>query len=384
MKMVLACEEGAYASTTVRDGAHRAVLSGLVISGCALLSACGTTSGPPAVVTAAGAVSASNGLAAKFVTAEQAALNDPDSTSKGAAMLARGFPLIRASCNDYFASAGKTQRWIIFSRDTVGAVGTLATAVLALHNSSQSAVSNVAIATGAAFTGLDLYTKNFLFAAENIDSVRTLVLNALSVHEEAVNQLGSLAYGPALNALLDNQNICAPMHIAALAREAIQRGVVVAQADSTQGVAMITQRSDEQVQIDLGAFLNPPGAVSSEQAGALWWLLKEASSPAEREQLIAPRLVGLPAITDPFDRTNPAKPTVKAAWQQQQTVSRYLDRFSPATKEGFKSTIAEIRAFAAAPAPAALPGQPGAIAPDFRLGRVRGAASTGRVSVGIR
>ncbi|WP_139188696.1 hypothetical protein [Variovorax sp. OV700] len=322
-------------------------------------------------------------MAGKFYTAEQAALADPDNTSSGAAMLARGFPLIRASCNDYFDSAGKTQRWIIVARDTVGAVGTLATAVLALHNASQMAVSNTAIVTGAAFTGLDLYTKNFLFAAENVDSVRTLVLNALSVHEEAVGQLGSMAYGPSLNALLDNQNICAPMHIAALAREAIQRGVVVARTDLTQGVALVTQRTDDQVQSDLGALLNPPGIVSSEQSGALWWLLKEASSPAERVQNIAPRLAGLPASTDPFDRTNPAAPVLKAAWSQQQAVSRLLDGFSAPTKEGFRSTIAGIRVFVAAPAPAVLPGQPGPVPPDFRLSRIRGASSTGRVSVGI-
>lgn len=351
------------------------------------LEGCGTTTqGPVRIVTSEGAVGSTvTGWTTKFVEAETASQATPEDTTKAALMLNRGFSLVKANCSSFFDSAGNTQRWIIFARDTVAAVGTLATAVMALHHAGGNAVANVAFATGATVTGLDLYTRNFLFAAENIDSVRDLVLRALDVHSAAVLQIGSMPYGSVLTALMDNQNICAPTHINALAKEAIKKGNVVVMDGAGDGPASITRLQDERVLKDLGVVLNLPGAVSTSQAGALWWLLRANSDQAERETKIAAGLVGLPADKEPFMRPVGATPTLKPFWPQQSEIEGLLERFSDSTKERFKSTIAAERLAATArPVPAIAPNgvRPVAAPLTFSLGQAP--QTSGHVSIGIR
>lgn len=254
-------------------------------------------------------------------------------------MLRDGLALVYASCSDFFDSAGETQRWVIVARDAVGIGGTLATSAMALHHASSSAVSNLALVTAASFAGLDLYTKNFLFAAENVDSVRTLIANALSVHQQAILTKSPFTYQTATNLLQDNQAICSPMRIAALAREAIKKGTVVASPDPASDLVTLPQTQDRNALLSLGQILNPPGALTADQAGALWWLLKDSSTADERAKIIAPKLKGLPAASNPLDSNGAYKPD----WTLAGRVSAELDRFSEQTKAQFRNAIASAR-----------------------------------------
>lgn len=201
----------------------------VIVASAIVLSACTTTRGPQPVVSASGIVNnaATTGIAGSFVRSESAsAVNMPD-PNLAKKYMTDGFSLIYANCSDFFQSAGATQKWLIFSRDTVGAIGTLATGIMALHDYGSTAIANVAFGTGAAFIGLDIYTKNFLFAAENVESVRELVGKALYAHRQEVETLTerkNLDYAAATLFLQDNQDICSPMKIASMAREAIRNG----------------------------------------------------------------------------------------------------------------------------------------------------------------
>lgn len=216
------------------------VASGIVLSGCT------TTRGPQPIVSSTGVVAnaSATGVAAIFMESEQRAFNARlaiGSTTEAKAMMKDGFELIYASCSDFFQSAGQSQKWLIVSRDAIGAIGTLTAGLMALHEYSQTAVANVALGTGAAFAGLDIYTKNFLFGAENIDSVRELTLNALAAHRQKVESLTiELTYPSATRYLLDNQEICSPMKITSLARQAIRKGNVVATTDPPTTPAVAT------------------------------------------------------------------------------------------------------------------------------------------------
>jgi hypothetical protein len=227
------------------------------------LSACTTTRGPQPIVSSTGVVAnaSTTGVAAIFIRSEQASFALPPDNDLATAMMTNGFGLIYASCSDFFQSAGQSQKWLIVSRDAVGAIGTLTAGLMALHDYSQTAVANVALGTGAAFAGLDIYTKNFLFGAENIESVRELTLNALSAHSEKVKSLVSVVtYQSATTYLLDNQEICSPMKISALARQAISRGKVVATTD---------ELASPPVAAPAPAPASPPAAAPAPAAGAV-------------------------------------------------------------------------------------------------------------------
>lgn len=355
------------------------------------LGACtATTRGTRPIVTADGPtaeVSAANaGVEKKFKTAEEAAVGVVDDNGTAAkAMMTAGFALIYANCNDYLASAGKTQKWIYFSRDLIGAIGTIATGIMALHGSSENAVANVGFTTGAAFAGLDIYTKNFLFSAENIDSVRELVLKALAVHSAAV-PLGNDTYETATLALLDNQNICTPMAITALVREAIKKGDVVA-SNAGDPLQVFFKAQDDAVLADLGKVLRPPGSLKMEQATALWWLLRGQTTKDQRQKVIFPVFKDFDTDKNPIDATTFA---YKIDWLPYSSVNSLLGAFSAPTQTLIRENVAIAEAVPAAPAatPAASGGNPAA-----KAGIPKSASSallapknavTRRVSVGIR
>lgn len=346
------------------------------------LSGCSTTQGPQSVISANGPTntSATTGIAKLFTDAAVASYDSPDDTGLAQTMMKNGFALTYASCSDYFLSAGDTQKWIIVSRDVVGAVGSLATAILALHSGGKNAAANVAIATGIGFTSLNIYTKNFLFAAENISSVRTLITRALSTHQQVVESIGTVTYETALVALFDNQEICSPMKIAALAREAIQKGDVIAATSPEADIESITQAQDQKALETLGKILNPPGALSIDQAGALWWLLKDSSSDTEKTMDIAPKLKDLPSTKNPFKADGALTPD----WHNEQ-VADALNGFSRATKTSFRTTIAAAKIAKAKESKInGIMNDTSATTPLFQGGSTLPRAASTHVSVGIR
>lgn len=316
------------------------VLGALVVPGCVSLN------GPSPIVNAngqTGKASNSTGLSAAFVDAASEAAAaykaDPSNENSAAAkkMLVSGLALISANCNEYFSSAAQTQKWIIFSRDTVGAVGTLATSIFALTNMSKTATAAVALGTGAGFTGLDLYTKDFLFSAENVSSVHDLVKTALGVHQAQLLKIDAANYGDVVVALQDDQDICTPMRIASMVRQSIATAHVTASVSDDSASSSLDVIQDTKVLDELGAAINPPGRLTMEQATALWWLLLGSPTQKARETLI------YPALTD-LARTGKDVVAVRA-WAQglksdelkgYQTI---LNSFSDSTVSAIKKSI---------------------------------------------
>jgi hypothetical protein len=308
---------------------------------CAILFACAgceTTRGPRPIIAADGVLeSRTGGMASRFIDSERAAASAPNSKPAAAAMLNDGFTLVYANCSDYFRSAGSSQKWLIFSRDVVAAVGTLAASAMALHGSSRSAIANVSMVSGATFVGIDTYTKDFLFAAENIESVRTLTTKALTAHQTGVLDLGPLDYRGVLIALSDHQDICSPMSIAALARDAIKRGDVTA-VDTSTGLKQVTSAVDAKALATLGGILRPPGPLSVDEAGALWWLLKESNTKDEQSNYIFPKLAALPSTSAPM-KTSGAVLAYDPNWAARGSVSDALESFSQRTKDEFRAVV---------------------------------------------
>lgn len=316
-------------------------LVGLWVLGIALfLGGCTTARGPDAILSAHGVTSTvvgTSGVTASFLNAASKSAAKKEDPVLAEAMLRSGFALVYANCSDFFLTAGENQKWLIVTRDTVGAVGTLATGVMSLHNASKNAVANMAFLTGATFAGLDIYTKNFLFAAENVDSVRTLISRALNVHQTAVLAQGPFTYDSASMMLMDHQNICTPMPIAALAKEAIKKGNVVPDTQNATDPGGLAKIQNDIVLEKLGALLNPPSALTMEQAVALWWLFQGSPTPDEKKNLIAPRLQGLQS--SPLD----ASGAYVLGWTKESAVRTALKEFSAPTQASLTAAVLELK-----------------------------------------
>jgi hypothetical protein len=176
-------------------------------------------------------------------------------------MAVQGFGVVRANCSDFFKSRGENQRWINVARDTAAAGGTTATGILALTGAGVVALSIVALSSATIYAGLDIYTKNFLFGAENIDAVRTLITAALDTHSgKVLADPAPWTFQNAAGAILDNQEICKPASILALVKEAIKSGSdkVVASQGSGDAATQLDAAIEQSIQSGAGLPANTP------------------------------------------------------------------------------------------------------------------------------
>jgi hypothetical protein len=296
----------------------------------AMLAGCNTME---PLVSSGGPGGGANKRTINFLAMESASRSDPTSDAAARAMLTTGYQLIRSNCDDYFASAGDYQRWINFGRDATVATAAVVTATVGYNPRNKKILGVIPIATSGVYTGIDLYNKDFLFAAENIDAVKTLIMNAVSTHQ-ALSQTQisgrALTYGEALVMLQDDQAYCMPPKIVPLVRAAIKSGQIV-QVGGSAPAAPDTRTADQMHADDavlktLGTELNPPGALSFQQAAVLYWLFKRDSTTAERTAMV--KLLGaLPADSQPLD----AQGKMKSPWPHKDAVEKALDGFSPQT-----------------------------------------------------
>lgn len=307
-----------------------------------ILTGCATTSGPDPILGPKGPLQSSNNnnLINKFKVYAEASYANPGDPASARAMAQTGFALIYANCSEFFLGAGETQKWLYVTKDSIGLLGTVASGVIALHNGNATKAGAIALGTSAAFSGIDIYAKNFLFSAENISAVRALTAKALVAHSDAVLISGPMTYESASVALLDNQQFCSPMSITALVREAIQKGEIVASQDPTETQVTIQKPQDLLALRALGSELNPP-IVSMDQAGALWWLFMESSDDKERKEYIKPKLASLKtAVLDDELKISPSI--------AQDKIFEALQRLSPSTQQFLSNTVASTKAAIAA------------------------------------
>lgn len=332
-----------------RFGSRR--LHGLLLATTLALGGCGAGL-PKPVLTAKGPVdtTSTTGLAARFNTSAAAGAAPAASPAQMTAMLLDGFSLIYANCSDFFESAGTAQTWVITTRDVIQTLGTVATGAVALKDGSDDTVAAIAFGSNAAYSGLDVYSRNFLFGAENIDAVRTLTLRAVSVHQQAVLAQNPSLYGEVTQALLDDQTYCSARRISALTREAIKMGNLIA-VPASEAPAQIAAQADTRVMDQLGRLLELSGAASSEEAGALWWYAIRAADATDLP-IIKKKLARVSPSVGPFD----AAGAVKAPWGLRDRIATELRLLSPATTQSLDAWITTTRAAAVANAAAAAAG----------------------------
>jgi hypothetical protein len=303
-----------------------------------LITGCATARGPTKAYSTEGILqSEGNGLIADFRQSEKAAASDPENAGRAARMLETGLSVVSGNCKDYFDSAGKSQKWIAVTRDVVGLVGTIGGAALALHDSSTNAIANLTLASGFALAATDVYTKNFLFAADNISAVKELVTRAMDTHAEKALTAGPFTYQSAAQHIIDNQYICSHPSILALAREAIRAGKIEAAA-STGGADSIVALADQKVYEGIADKIGVPSSISSKEALALWWLLIEGASQIEARDEIRPALTGLGNNGPQIDANG-----LYAAWEKAREVRDLLRGLPPQTRSAFATSVAKAR-----------------------------------------
>ncbi|MFD1107428.1 hypothetical protein [Sphingobium olei] len=210
------------------------------------------------VVDAKGDEPTGDGLLYQFKLAAAAAkptvasgqLSVPD-TARQRAFMEAGFALILARCNGYILAKADRQRGVNVTRDAFAPITALATGIVALVSSGESVDSDVltalSLGTTAASAGFRIYEQRFLFGAENVNSVRRLVLKALTDNadealrktDEVAKQIAAekarggaqqnreaLSYSQAVIYLINNQSICSPGHILELVNGAISAGKI--------------------------------------------------------------------------------------------------------------------------------------------------------------
>ncbi|KQN25338.1 hypothetical protein ASE86_03595 [Sphingomonas sp. Leaf33] len=144
-----------------------------------------------------------------------------------------GFALIQARCNRYILAKADNQRRVNVWRDTFAPITALLTGAVALIGSgddtSNDALTALSLGTSAASAGFRIYEQRYLFGAENVNSVRLLILTALADNASKASKTddAKLTYSQSVTHLINNQAICSPGHILQLVSEAIEAGKVV-------------------------------------------------------------------------------------------------------------------------------------------------------------
>jgi len=252
-----------------------------------------------------------------------------------------GFSVVQANCSEFFKKGGETQKWILFGRDTVGVLGTLATGILAITSAGTLPVSIVALSTTTLYAGVDTYTQNFLFGAENIDSVWTLIKNALDVNSNAVFSAADWSFASARERISYQQDICKPARIRRLALDAITAGDVVSMKSSGDTDAAKTL-ADSLIKRQIGQIVGVGGNLSPDgpYLAGLCWAARETLTPDQR------------TAVNELLRTNtfPRGPASTAWNNATPLVAMACDSLSAKTQANIKT---QIDAWKATPAPAA-------------------------------
>jgi hypothetical protein len=205
----------------IRPSALSLIVSTLLTVGCSE-----TFHGPPPIITGEGPTMPDpkiRGLAQLFARSAEASYDAPTDPARAGRMLTDGFALIYSNCDEYFRAAGRTQQTLIFERDMLGTLGTLATGIIALAHASKDATAIVALATATGYAVADSITKGFLFSSDNIDAVRELTLRAMRDYSGPVlRDSNNLNYPNTVISLENIQNYCSLRKIAALVKDAIK------------------------------------------------------------------------------------------------------------------------------------------------------------------
>ncbi|WP_432201234.1 hypothetical protein ACRAQ7_03220 [Erythrobacter sp. W53] len=215
----------------------------IILTGSVTLSGCSHTAnsfyGPPRPIQA-GKIGGENKCPAEPVNIESESLEShfrakaclslkkPMDHVRAEAMYEAGFRLVHARCNDFFAQKAGTQLGINTAFDSVAPIVALLTGILSISNVADSRrrdyESALAFGSTALTAGLKVYETNFLFAAENTESVRKLTVDTLNQHANSVRTKfseDSHSFYTSTQYVIENQMICTPGKMRDLVQGAI-------------------------------------------------------------------------------------------------------------------------------------------------------------------
>lgn len=233
---------------------------------CGLLVAC-TANRPRIVLNEDGLYTKSDSGSFAAFTARYDALRNAakegivDSTkaptaAQATALVKSGTAIAYELCSSFFRTAGTEQQYLLFSRDVVAIVGTLATGVLGATNAGAAATGWVGVGSGAALSGISIYSRNFLFSEDNVQAVQNLVLGAMSEATARALERNNYDFDTAVVAIMDVQSVCEVQHILSLVRQSIN----AAQPKATVSPDGARIRVDVPVQVVAGVPGTPAGS----------------------------------------------------------------------------------------------------------------------------
>ena len=161
--------------------------------------------------------------------------------SASRALVKAGSNVAYQQCMSFFKTAGTEQQYLLFTRDIVGVAGTIATGVLGLTNAGATATAALGIGSGAALSGISIYSRNFLFSEDNVQAVQDLTLKALNEAAQAAvsPDRGDYDFDTAVTAIMDVQSNCEVQKILSLVRQSISGAQPVATATPNGRIGVI-------------------------------------------------------------------------------------------------------------------------------------------------
>lgn len=166
-------------------------------------------------------------LESRLFSSAKVAASSGRSKDAQEAFLRDGFLLVYTRCNDFFYAAGRRKGITRASRAFLQPIAGLISGLLVLHDFGEDSDTGEDILKGLTLTSgftssvLNAYEEQFLFGEDNVESVRGLTLDALSVHAKGVLDKEPDRFDQSVRHLADNQGICTPTHILALVRKGI-------------------------------------------------------------------------------------------------------------------------------------------------------------------
>ncbi len=208
-----------------------------------------------------------------FIDVACESVNLPDDPVLAARMIEVGITLNRVRCNDFFAERGGRQFGYRIIRNAVAPVSALLAGVIALtrfkgEGGQGEATQILGIGQAATVAGLELYQAEFLFGANNINSVRILTMRALDDHSRKVIDSGVGFFGAARH-LIDHQMICTPANILDMSQTAIRSGRI---EGSSPAASVATKDQQDSLRIATHiAQLTGRSDLDASALGSLWW-----------------------------------------------------------------------------------------------------------------
>lgn len=192
-----------------------------------------------------------------------------------------GFAIVHFGCNAYIEGKSDRQRGSNVIRDTLAPLSALAGGIIGLaegETTDSDYLTALSLATSAASSGFKIYEERFLFGADNVNSVRRLVLKAQMEHANlALEDIEkSPRYDQAMIHLLNNQMKCSPGEILQMVNSAIKNGDVV---PSTERQTREDLQKTINLQNAILTKLQQDGVISAAQLDALEKVLEQSANP---------------------------------------------------------------------------------------------------------